>query len=435
MALVRVNPEDIIKSKVHLMNSSIVLPSQHQAYNVCVEFAKRWILEKFPDKFFNSVFVSGKHGYDEFRKYSEIDQQVRRKNPLIAIEPNIDLEHNRDWIDSRPEMPWLLRRSPAQQSFFRDICRNIYLQLDFKTILMTFNYKFRVNTKAEQLDMIDFLKLKCRCGYTESKYMTLDIHVPRQVILQIAHDAGFEIDSSYNVVQSAKFLDYLNRNSLIPFVNKRRNTTGNNEYFIRVPECCVHLKINNPSGDDGEKNDMTTTNYIIEMQAEIEMLAPYLYSYYSKADFTYIYDPKPIPEADAAMIIEEVRLTTPPAKDEHCWDLLVSTEYMVEQSDLFGPIDIDFAELFDGTDLAKIIQYTKCIAINPATFINFNIYNGGKPCCYDIDWTTMKCKIRNPIFNLTTVICIYVDKQYVANTKALIESEDYKSRLSQIHND
>ena len=80
--LVSVTPLELQKIKSpRYIRSSVILPSQYHAYSVCTEFAKDWFLEKFPDKYFNSIFVNGKHSFDEFKKFSTIDDKLKRTNP------------------------------------------------------------------------------------------------------------------------------------------------------------------------------------------------------------------------------------------------------------------------------------------------------------------------------------------------------------------
>ena len=111
------SPMEFNRRQPKLLQSSVTIPSQYQSYAVCVEFAKEWFLDKFDPSFFNSIYVDGKHSYDEFRKYSDINQQIKRVNPILAIFPIIDMTNNRNWIDSMPEIPMMLRRSRFEGLF------------------------------------------------------------------------------------------------------------------------------------------------------------------------------------------------------------------------------------------------------------------------------------------------------------------------------
>ena len=421
------NVNDLMRNKSQkIMRTSVMLPSQHQAYAVCVEFAKKWFIEKYKDNYFNSIYVEGTHSFDEFRKFSEIDQKLKRSNPLLAIVPSIDINHNRQWIDSQPELPLLLRRSRIEGTFFNDNKKGLFCQLIFKTILMTFTYKIRLDTRAEQLDMVEFIKFYHRAGWTETKNLAVDIHVPKEIILQIAFDNGFKITSNGEIEEPMKLLEYLNNHSYIPFIYKLRCSTGNKEFFLKVPNCVAHIKSEMPQMDDGERQDTVLTNYTIDFQIEVEMTAPYCYTYYSQYEQPYIVN-MPTHNNYDKIAIMSATATILPELDCNGWDKFVITEYEVDKEDINKPIDIDFNELFNGHDLKRIIDYTKAIAISPSIFINFLLFNDGLPLEYQLDWNTMTCHINSPIRNCTTVIGIYADRKYINETLIYLDEIDKKS--------
>lgn len=422
-----ISVNDLKKHKSpQFMRSSITLPSQHQAYAVCVEFAKNWFLEKFSDHYFNSVYVEGTHSFDEFRKFSDIDQKMKKTNPILAIIPTIDIAHNRQFVDSLPEMPLLLNRSSFNGTFFSDNKKGLFCQLVFKTILMNFTYKVRVDTRAEELDMVEYIKLNHRAGWTESRDITLDIHVPKKIILQIAFDNGFKITNNNEIEEPMKLLEYLNTHSYIPFIYKLRCSTGNKEFFLKVPNCVAHLKIENPQMDEGERQDTITTNYTIDTQVEIEMTAPYCYMYYSQEVQPYILHAPTFDNYDKIAVMSAIK-TELPELDCNGWDKFTITEYEVDEEDIKKPLIIDFSELFNGHELARIINYTKKIAVTPSIFLNFMIFNDGIPLDYTIDWNTMICKVHDPISVCRSVIGIYADRKYINETLIYLEEYDKKS--------
>ena len=410
-----------------VMRTSVTLPSQHQAYAVCVEFAKKWFLEKFKDGYFNSIYVEGTHSFDEFRKFSEIDQKLKRANPLLAIIPTIDMSHNRQWIDSTPELPLLLRRSRIEGTFFNDNKKGLFCQLMFKTILMNFTYKIRSDTRSEQLDMMEFIKFHHRAGWTETRNLAVDIHVPKQIILQIAFDNGFKITDDGEIEEPMKLLEYLNSHSYIPFLYKLRCSTGNKEFFLKVPNCVAHIKAEMPSMDDGERQDMLTTNYNIDFQIEIEMTAPYCYTYFSQGTQPYLIIHKPTHNNQDKIAIMAATMTILPELDCNGWDRFIDTEYAVDKEDLNKPIDIDFKELFHGHELEKVIEYTKAIAISPSIFLNFIMFNDSIDLLYEMDWNTMICHIKQPITNCNTIIGIYADRKYINEALIYFNEMDKKS--------
>ena len=423
-----IKPSDLTRKKSRrVMRTSIAVPSQYQAYAVCVEFAKEWFLSKFPDKFFNSVYVEGTHSFDEFRKFSDLNQQMKRTNPLLAIIPTIDMAHNRQWIDSTPEFPLLLKRSRIEGTFFNDEPKGLYIQLINKTVLMNFVFKMRVNTRAEQLDLMEFLKLNHRAGWSETRDIALDIHVPKDIILQVAFDNGFKITKNAEIEEPMKLLEYLNTHSYIPFMYKLRCATGNKEFFLRVPDCCAHLKMEIPTMDDGQRQDLITTNYNIDFAVEIEMTAPYCYTYFSQSTHKYIV-PLPTKRSydEQIAIMSAVKIDVP-IMDCNGWDRFTMTEYVSDEEDINKCIDIDFSEFFRGHELARFIEYTKAIAVSPFIFMNFIIFNGDFEVEYDMDWKTMICHLKEPITSCRTTIAIYCNRKYINETKVYLDELDKKS--------
>ena len=424
-----ISVNDLIRKRTpRYTRGSVTLPSQQQAYAVCVEFAKKWFLEKFKDNYFNSIYINTAHSFDEFRKFSSINQQMKRTNPLLAITPIIDINHNRQWIDSLPEIPLMLKRSRIEGTFFNDIEKGLHLQLIFKTILMNFTYKIRLDTRGEELDMVEFLKLNHRAGWTESRPIAIDVHVPKSIMLQLAFDNGFKIDTvKGEILEPLKFLSYLNSHSYIPFIYKLRCTTGNKEFFIKVPDCMVHIKTEMPNMDDGERQDQITVNYNIDMQVEMEMSAPYCYTYFSQQAQPYILNAPQFNNYDKIAIMA-AKMTEIPCFDENGWEKYVITEYQIDSDEnIESPINIDFNELFNGSDISKIINYTKAISATPSLFMNFKLYNDGYEINYNMNWNTMTCTILDKITNCNIVIGIYCDKEYINNTLLYLKDNDKKS--------
>lgn len=415
----KINPSDLYRHNTpRLLRSSIMLPSQYNSYAVCTEFARDWFLEKFPRNFFNSIYMDGSKSFDQFRMFSKIDQQLKRTNPVLAIVPSIDINHNRNFIDSNMEIGGYLRRSRMEGTIFADKRpeKGLYLAVQFKTILMNFTYRIRRDTKAEQLDTIEFIKYKHRAGMTENQYIPLDIHIPKKIIAQIAFDNGIATDDFSGPRDPDEMLKYLNSRSLVPFLYKRVNATGNPEYFIRVENCGVHIKAEMPNADDsGERQDAETMNYTLDFSIEVEMTAPYCFTYYSQHEQNIINAGDLVKDDTAILLMKAVRADLPEV-NEVGWNQLIKTEYMVENEDLKDYITIDFNELLQG-EILQIVDYTKSVALNPSLFMDFIIFNNDSFVDYEIDWEknclTLTEKCTHPGF----IIGIYVDMAYVNNVR------------------
>lgn len=402
-----------------LLCSSVTLPSQYNAYATCTEFARNWFLEKFPQNYFNSVYMDGSKSFDQFRMFRKINQQLKRTNPLLAITPSINNEHNRDFIDVNMSLGGYLRRSKMEGTFFSDTRPGVWkhLAVQFKTILMNFTYKMRVDTRAQQLDLMEYIKYRCRAGMTESPNITLDIHVPKRIILQIAFDNGMLTEDFSAVKNPDEMLRYLNSYSFLPFLYKRRNATGNHEFFIRVENCSVHIKAEMPSADDGDRQDHEQMNFVIEFPIEIEMLAPYCFTYYSEHEQNIINSTDLQQDnIDAGIVLMRAVKVNMPECNEAGWRRIINTKYVVDLDDLDDYVEINFAELFEG-ELMQIIEYTKSVAISPSLFLDFIVHNDLEFQDYDLDWSKYTLKMRNKCSHPEFAIGVYADMRYINEVK------------------
>ena len=405
-----------------LLRSSVMLPSQYNAYAVCTEFARDWFLDKWPINKFNSIYIDGSKSFDQFRMFSRLGDQMKRANPVLAIVPQMDLAHNRNFIDTNMTIGGYLRRSRMEGTIFGDQRpeKGLYLAVQFKTILMNFTYRIRNDTKGQMLDDMEYIKYRHRAGLTENQYIPLDIHVPKKIISQIAFDNGIATDDFSGPRDPDEMLKYLNSRSLVPFLYKRVNATGNNEYFIRIENCGVHIKAEMPTGDEtGERQDAEHTAYILDFSVEIEMTAPYCFTYYSQHEQPLISGD--VVEDDTAIVVMKAVRADLPEVNENKWNRVVRTEYLVEMEDLYHqkqkPIIIKFEELFQGTELLHIINYTRSVALSPSLFIDFIIFNGEGCKNYEIDWSKNELTITEFCDHPGFVIGVYVDLAYVNEVK------------------
>jgi hypothetical protein len=178
--------------------------------------------------------------------------------------------------------------------------------------------------------------------------------------------------------------------------------------------------------DDGERNNSITTNYNIEFPLEVEMTAPYCYTYFSQKDDHRYLNTGNVTN-NTLVTIMQASLTTIPPEDENHWALLTPTEYGVDDADIGKPLDIDFKEIFNGTEIGMVLDYTQKIAISPAVFLNFMMFNDSKPLKYTMDWGKMIAHIDEGINVDRTIIGIYVDMKYVNDTIIFIKELDTNS--------
>lgn len=416
--LVELRSIDLYKRpKRRLLRSSITLPSQYNAYNVCIEFVRDWFLDKFPEKYFNSVYVHGSKAFDQFRMFSKIDQQLKRTNPLLYIAPDIEIDYNRNFVDMNLEPNGLLRRARVDGQIFADRRpnKNLFLTLQMKTILMKFKFGMRVDTDAIQMQLIEFIKNKHRAGLTETQHIPLDIHVPKSIIRQMAFDNAIDIDGN-EPASADEMLRYLNSYALVPFLYKRMNATGTYEYFCRIENCTVHIKSEIPTRDaSGNADNLEKINFTPEFDIEVEMMAPYIFAYYSEKE-QHIINKNQLSKEDTAIVLMKAVRSDLPETNEAGWPKLVTTEYIVDMEDLKNNITINFKDIIQG-ELLRIIDYTRSVALSPSLFMDFIIFNDGEYRDYILDWDSCSLALKDKVTHPGFIIGIYADMKYVNETK------------------
>ena len=92
-------PIDIVERMEKKIYRNLCVPSHVHAYSVCVEFFKNYILSQFSASFFKTVYIEGKHLFDDWARLN-INDMIKRGKPAIAIIPQLDTDFNRDGIDA-----------------------------------------------------------------------------------------------------------------------------------------------------------------------------------------------------------------------------------------------------------------------------------------------------------------------------------------------
>ena len=234
---------------------------------------KRWFISLFDKNPFKSIYVDGKNIFDDYRRLSAVEL-LKRERPALAIMPVFDWQFNNDNVDMYQFGTKLYQtRGLYNNAFYKDSDHNSFLGIMMETIFMEFTFRIRLETRAQQLDMFKYLQLAGRIGNTTGEDVSLDFHIPYDIMIAIAEDAGFEIipkdpnsEISYPRVKNIQaFLAHLNTHSQIPFLYKMRAINGRNEFFIRMDRMYVHVRPTNLTGDDGERESFMSNNFALEM--------------------------------------------------------------------------------------------------------------------------------------------------------------------------
>lgn len=418
-----------------VLNRSICMPSLVQAYSLCIEYMKDWFYSKFENKdFIKSEYIDGKYIFDEFRTLSKIDI-LKRQKPSLTITPTIDWDYNNDGIDSYPYgLSLYTMTGKFKSAFFNDRTHDVYLGMNMETILMRFNFRVRVETRAQQLDLYKYMKMAHRVGFSDVKDADMDFHVPYPMILQMARDMGFEVEQKsdgYDQIKDIpKFLKYLNLHSQIPFLYKHRTINGKHEFFLRMQRLCVNIRPTGISADDGEREGHLTNNFNIELETEVRFPAPRMYAYYSKG----VHDLKKVYSAwdnhdGAPVTLCTFKAIPIQEENKYGWPLYMSTQYEQSILEKDKPLVMDCSQLVEG-EVGEVINYCMETGVSPSIFFDMCIINGGELVKGTIDWKNMVFKSNLPVRTLGSFVGIYLDTNYM-NTVLANKRGFYEDRTTE----
>lgn len=401
------------------LNKFVSLPSAIHGYSLAIEYMRDWILKSFPKEFFKTVHVNGKHVLADYKKFN---QQIRKEviKPALAIIPSVNVDYDSERVDQiQAGLNIYGRRSNlADPRFFKDIDNNLFIAIQFKQLEMPFTFRMRVRTRAQQMDLMEYTRLNCRLGSTQTHFIDMDCHVPNDIMMSLAIDAGFpveEVDGQFRVKNVYAFLRYLNANSQIPFMYKLRAINGKQEYFIRVSNVYTHIScLDSISVDDGERQGSMDANFHVEFQAVLHFCVPAIYAYMSMHEHRIMN--KELGDITAMYQIVSLK---PPEKNEKGWNQLLETQWIDDSKHIE---DIHFEELLEDEDLMKVIKHTVAIGLSPSMFLDVKIYNGQRELHCNLDWESFRIIVGSDVVSDVSDITIYADMMYVNDIIANIDN-------------
>lgn len=408
--------------------SSLCTPSYVHAYSLCIGYMKKWFLDFFPDNYFKTIYIEGKHIIDEYKKYNT-KEMIKRPKPALAIVPNPDLQFDNENLNWKfGDINMNSRITNNRDVFFIDKDRNIYIGCIDELMLINFTYKMKVNTRAKQIDLFKFLQFNVGDrGTTSGKYVDMDFHLPYDLITQLAKDAGFEVKNDGSIPKIIEFLNYMNTHSTCPIICKLRNINGKTEFFVRQVNY-VHIREPEEiSVDDGERQGMISSNYILEYAVEVRFPAPMYYRYFSEVQHDQIKEL----DADGNITAYYTSFDNIPQKNSNGWDRLITTD--CECEDLDTPLEVDLTELFDETNLIEVKNFILKQNLNPRVFMEIKLFNNAQECPIEIDWKTMVLKTIGLVLARKSRIAVYIDYNFL-NTQTANIREYYSNRTKEIDN-
>lgn len=396
------------------LSGSLMVPSVVHSYSLATKFMSEWFFKRFPENFFKNIHIDGKHVLDDFRNF-DITKKIKILKPNVSIVPEFDITYDREKLYSYPYgIDNYIKTCNVQQAFLKDTKNNIYLGYDMEVLKIAYHYRCRFQTKAQQIDVAKFMQLAYRVGYTQGDDLTIDYHIPYNIMVQIAVDAGFDVDKERKILNPIGFVRYLNAHSGIPIIFKFRAINGKMEFFIRLKG--IHVRILIPEEvniDDGDRVGMIQDNFIVEMSAEIQFPSPKMYMYFSANAPTNIASMEE--KTDSNIGLYTIRVPDIPERNEYDWETYSSTQYYVDNDDIkLKQINIDLLEeMQNDKDLYTLIKYNESMKLSPSVFIDFKLFNDGKELNYAINWESMSISIDNTLTDPNIYIYMYMDMTYL----------------------
>lgn len=398
--------------RVKKLYSHLQVPSHVHGYSLAIEYMKKWFIEKFPKDYFNIVHINGKHVLDDWKYFNKAN--IVREPPMLAITPTVDFDYDRETLDLYlADREIYLKRSNYQKSFFKDYDRDLFIGMDMQGLRMNFNYKVRVRTRAQQLDLMKMMQLAFRIGATQQSYVSADFHIPKHIILDIAKKAGFDIDEEKGTVKDTlALLSYLNQHSELPIMFKMRSINQKPEFFLRMRDLCVHISCRDKlQVDDGERSGHLDTNFHIELQATLTIPVPMFYVYFSADELVGIV-PATKEEGLGLYSFCEYEI---PLTNERGWAQVALTSYLCDE----GEQEIDLSPVFSGnTNLDIVMQHSLKNYLSPQGFIDVRAYRSTDTAINirtKMDYVTKKLHILDPIRKENISLVIYGDMEYINN--------------------
>ena len=417
--------------RVKNLHGNIALPSYVHGYSLAVEYMYNWFKNKFPKDFFRGgIYIDGKNVLDDYKRLNEYAMRniVKGENPRARMAPSIEYDWDREGLDLYTAPPEIyLKRSGYQDAFFKDYERDMFLGFAPRGLRMNVNYKVRLNSRSQQLDTFNKMEIDFRNGATQREYLSVDFHVPKFIMLEIADKAGFAIVNG-EVVDIISFIHYLNAHSELPFLFKLRAINRKAEFFIRVNDLYTHIAVKDKLQlDDGEREGKLDFNYHIEMNAVLDMPIPHYYAFYSAEDITGSITVQE--QQEGCVAIYSINIFDIPKVDEHGWNLAAQTDYQIDKGDM----DVDLSTIFQGNNpLANAINNDLAIGVSPSKYINIKIYTDedmAKEIDFYMNWKEIKAEFPYPAIEQIAHIAIYYNRDYI-NQLEIEQNKLMESRIS-----
>lgn len=420
------------------LKCDLFIPSYVHSLSIATEFVYNYVLSKFPKQYFKTVHVVGKHPFEDFRRFNIGDLAVR-ENPSVSIAYSVQYDYNDNDIDyNLLSTNKYLKKSQWQRSFFKCPHKSLYIGMDLEAMMINYTFRFKVNSRAQQLDLYNRIRKVFRIGCTETLDIDCDFHLDNTLIEALAIASGYVVDpTTHDVLNVPDFNRFLNAYSQMPILYKLRLINQKYEHFLRMRNIPIHLDMQTPLDvDDGVQSGMTQNDFTVEFQIAVRFPAPRTFALYNEGKWQHGFKV----ESESDIKVFSMKIIDIPEENYKHWPMYGHSEYIAEEDEEIVK-DINISELFKapvdnkvGTSLDELIQDSINQFINPDAFIEIATYtnevstNGSGRIPTKMDWENRKIILPEDIKNKYFYIAIYIDREYI-NSKIVEKTGADKNRI------
>ena len=433
--LVEVKIDEIMKSNKMELKYGLFIPGRLDGISLLVDYMYNWFLSKFggeKGKFFNAINLDGADPFNSLKQWT-LKEWVKRQRPKLSVIPHADIKYNMDNLDDgfNSIIGYINRTNNDNACFFRDLDNNVFLDVKFRLNKVDMNYKMIVGQKGAQYDLYDRICMTCRVGKTLTTYANVDYLVPTSLIRRLAIDLHFEVDERGMPKDHVKFLEYMNSHSSFPFLYKLRAVTREWEFYVRLNDMMIHIRDIKADIDEGNKQGMLRTDFMVEMNCEATMPSPRFYVYYTNGELHQMI----VNDNEEGKVIADLVTGKVPSKNQSQWPIFLDGTFQLDNPNEILKLSLYdmFKESTPGTsnEMLDTIEYCRIRRISPEIFMEIKVINEGEEIDTYIDWNKMIMYSRSPLPSITCTVIVYVDLAFVH--QASIERNDmYNSRIDPI---
>ena len=75
------------------LKCDLFIPSYVHSLSIATEFIYNYVLSRFPENYFETIHIAGKHPFEDFRKLNRVGL-TKAENPAVSLSYTIQYDYN-----------------------------------------------------------------------------------------------------------------------------------------------------------------------------------------------------------------------------------------------------------------------------------------------------------------------------------------------------